>query len=305
MANGPVKILTRFMVARWRVIGAVSVLAAAAPPLHAQTYGNFTQIVSSQGVSTDLEGINAAGEAVGNYSDSSGNLYCFTLKKGKYTFLNAPGASQTNCWGINKAGDVVGNTVTGTAQYAFIYAKRKFTILPIPNSSGGAIAYGISDKGVVIGTYADSNNNQHGFIYSAGATQSFDAPGAAVTVGISINTSGLMTVGAYDADFNYTTYLVRNGAYTLLNFPQGQATFAHSINNAGLIALGWVDRTGQEHGGLLNTADGIYYTVDYPGSSYAEIKGINEYEEIVGDFALPSYDDAQGFTATGSVPKKP
>jgi probable HAF family extracellular repeat protein len=304
MAHFLTAILPSGMVARWRLIGAASVLAMATSTLHAQSY-SFAPVIASQGISTDLEGINAAGEVVGNYADSSGNLYCFTLKKGKYNFLRAPGASQTNCWAINKAGDVVGNTVTGTAQYAFVHAKGKFTILQVPNSSGGAIAFGISDTGVVVGTYADSNNNQHGFIYSAGTYQSFDAPGAAATVGISINTKGLMTVGAYDADSNYTTYLFSNGAYTLLNFPQGQATFAHSINNAGLIALGWVDRGGQEHGGLLNTVDGIYYIVDYPGASYTEIRGVNEHEAIVGDFALPSYDFSQGFTATGSVPKKP
>jgi uncharacterized membrane protein len=283
---------------------AAAVLALAASPVRAQTY-TFTSVMYSQGVSTGLQAINAKGVSVGNYSDSDGNLHCFILDKTKYTFLNAPGAQQTNCWGINKSGEVVGDTITGNAEVAFIYAKHKFTTLPLPDSSNGAVAYGINDAGTIVGTYVDSANNQHGFTYSATSTTSFDVPGAFATAGIAINAKGELTVQAYDSDGNAYSYLLSNGAYLSLNFPQSQATYVHSINDAGLIAMGWVDTNGQEHGGVLNTADGIYYNVDYPGSGYTEIRGINSKEAIVGSYAMPNQQMSQGFTATGSVPKKP
>jgi probable HAF family extracellular repeat protein len=290
----------------YRLSGAIAVLVLAASPLRAQTY-SFTPVMYRHGVSTGLQAINAAGAAVGNYSDSAGNLHCIVLHNGKYRVGKVPGASQTNCWGINKAGEIVGDAIIGNAQIAFLYTKGTYTTLPLPDSSNGAIAYGISDTGIVVGTYADSNNNQHGFTYdtSTRATTSFDVPGAFATAGIAINTNRDITVQAYDSNGNTYSYLLSNGAYTSLNFPQGTATYVHGINNAGLVVMGWLDSNGQEHGGVLNTADGIYYIADYPGSGYTEIHGINVHDEIVGSYAMPNQAVSQGFLATGKVPKQP
>jgi hypothetical protein len=133
----------------------------------------------------------------------------------------------------------------------------------------------------------------------------FDVPGAAATLGIGINNTGQYTVQAYDEAGNISAWLNTGGAWVGLNSPSAAATDAHGINTHGQVALGWVDTVGNKHGGVYNGVTGIYYTLDYPGATYTEIRGIRDKETIAGSYALFGASVFAGFSAVGRLPKKP
>lgn len=51
---------------------------------------------------------NAAGDILGNYTDSSGVLHGYLLRNGVFTSIDFPGAVHTNAQGINPGGTIVG-----------------------------------------------------------------------------------------------------------------------------------------------------------------------------------------------------
>ena len=75
---------------------------------------------------TLAEGINAAGEIVGYYADSNGDLRGFLYNGGVYTTLDDPGAFDTYALGINKNGHVVGVRLDK-------FGDRGFLEIPVPN----------------------------------------------------------------------------------------------------------------------------------------------------------------------------
>jgi hypothetical protein len=65
-------------------------------------------------------------------------------------------------------------------------------------NSPTTIAAGVNDVGVVVGTYIDTSNVEHGFIYSAGAFNSVDVPGASGVVPTHVTNKGQLVGYAVD-----------------------------------------------------------------------------------------------------------
>jgi probable HAF family extracellular repeat protein len=59
----------------------------------------------------------------------------------------------------------------------FLLSNGTFTSLDFPQSIE-TVPAGINDAGQIAGYYLDANNQQHGFIYSAGAWKTVDVAGA-------------------------------------------------------------------------------------------------------------------------------
>jgi len=67
-------------------------------------------------------GINAAGQIVGRYTDASGIIHGFLLSGGTYTTLDDPDATTgTFPAGINNFGQIVGYYSNGFGTHAFLY----------------------------------------------------------------------------------------------------------------------------------------------------------------------------------------
>lgn len=126
-----------------------------------------TGFVRAQG--TFAKSINAGGEVIGYYVDSSGGYHGFARSAdGTITTLDAPGAGK------------------GTS--------------PSTGDPLGTKLVGVNDNGVIIGTYIDANEAVHGFMVSAsGAITTLNAPGGQDGIGTiptSINDNG-MIVGSF------------------------------------------------------------------------------------------------------------
>src|SRR3954470_19168187 len=102
--------------------------------------------------------------------------------------------------GPNNAGQIVGSILDGSF-HGFIYDHGSFTILDVPFP--GALhteAYGINNRGEVVGTYSTATT-YYGFIWRSGVFTRFDVPSAVCCTALSgVNDSGEI-IGWY-ADVN-------------------------------------------------------------------------------------------------------
>src|SRR6266404_4769408 len=72
-----------------------------------------------------------------------------------------------------------------------------YTTIDDPFGTVGTQAYGINSAGQIVGYYADSLQNEHGFLYSGGTYTTLDDPSASGrTVATGINGKGQI-VGYY------------------------------------------------------------------------------------------------------------
>ena len=222
--------------------------------------GVFTTIDFPNASVTLLNGINASGQLMGTYVDSTGKLFAFVGNKGDFTKLDPFGLEIRSQGGfINAQGQAVGAYRDASQKrHGFIWRKGKFA--PPVNVPGddellGTVALGINDIGDVVGNYVDDKTeNRHGFLLSSKGvfTNPIDVPGAVVTVAQGINNAGTI-VGVYiDAQGNSHGFVLSKGVFTNpIDVPGASGTQINSINAKGEIVGSYDDSAGQH--GFLGT----------------------------------------------------
>jgi hypothetical protein len=74
-----------------------------------------------------------------------------------------PGAAQTEASGINDVGQVVGSADPSPMLDGFLLSRGTYTVVHFPGSTGG-IARAINFWGQIVGFYADSAGDIHGYV---------------------------------------------------------------------------------------------------------------------------------------------
>jgi probable HAF family extracellular repeat protein len=201
---------------------------------------------------------------------------------------------------------------------------RSYTFLTIdePNEVNGTYAFGVNERGQIVGFYFDANFVNHGYSLSGGQYTTLDNPnGVNGTGAYGINAAGQIVGSYFDANFAQHAYLLSGGQYTTIDDPNATGSSysaAYGINASGQIVGAYADpnpNTFVVHGTLLN--HGQYTTIDVPGANqvfqgtYAF--GINASGQIVGGYfdanlSLHGYvlldgqyirlDDPNGITGT-------
>jgi hypothetical protein len=111
-----------------------------------------------------LNGINNAGEIVGDYTASNGSKEGFTDTDGKFKTVEVPGSKFTDLLGINNAGEIVGGYIDSSGTlHGFIDVNGSFTTVNYPGDTNGSALTIINDDGQ-IGGYAFEEG---GYIFSA------------------------------------------------------------------------------------------------------------------------------------------
>ena len=133
---------------------------------------------------------------------------------------------------------------------AFLWRNGVFTTIdPSPGATVGPVAFGINDKGQIVGTYVDTDNNRHGFLLSGGSYTTLDVPGAVFTVAQGINNAGQI-VGLYlGTDDTFHGFILSGDVYTTVDVPGSTSTSIYSINANGEI-VGEFDDADGTHGFL-------------------------------------------------------
>jgi|RhiMetdeSRZDD1v2_1073273.scaffolds.fasta_scaffold40637_4 hypothetical protein len=103
-------------------------------------------------------GINNGGVIVGIFFDAQG-LHGYLKDGDTWTMLNAPGAVTTEPVAINDAGQIVGLADGST----FVFDGTTFTTVVHPDG-GLTQAHSISQTGVLVGRYLDTQGVDHGFL---------------------------------------------------------------------------------------------------------------------------------------------
>ncbi|NKE73788.1 hypothetical protein [Candidatus Manganitrophus noduliformans] len=168
--------------------------------------GNFTAIDFPNALWTEAWGINDAGEIVGGYQDlETGVIHGFLKSKGKFLTIDYPGARSTKAvsinsdgqivgfydqansfllsegvfskvavpgadltiaQGINDSGEIVGLWRKGRVTNIFRFTQNKFQRPRVPSYVKESSAYGIDNRGQIIGVYIDREGLGRGFLLS-------------------------------------------------------------------------------------------------------------------------------------------
>jgi hypothetical protein len=143
----------------------------------------FTTIDFPGAVSTQLWGINPAGDIVGFYTLSDTSSHGFLLSGQNFTPIDFPGSAVTMLWGINAGGDIVGeyaSTLTGPHTGFLRTRDGNFIPLDLPGATYTGPA-GITSRGDITGAYTLPDKSTHSFLLSGGSFTTIDFPGATAT----------------------------------------------------------------------------------------------------------------------------
>jgi uncharacterized membrane protein len=155
------------------------------------------------------------------------------------TEVSIAGATETTLWDINNNGTIVGGAF-GTSSFGFILTSEgDVTTLTGPAGAASTVAVGISDTGVVVGSFALATDGpQQGFIYSGGNYTTFTVAGATETFLRGISPDARYLSGYYGTEtvggiaFVYDTLL---GSFNIISPPDSLISIAQGINSAGVV----------------------------------------------------------------------
>lgn len=212
-------------------------------------------------VSTMPTGINQRGMIVGTYQLERGAdllMRPFTYRDGTYTLYKVGEPAAYSFDDINDLRHIVSNI--GHRDFTtetWFGDRRHHTTLEVP----GAVdtrAYALNDLDLVAGAY-DHDPDEH----------------------------GILTTSAF-------TWSRRDGYRTFDAPAAAGLTVAWGVNVEGAIVGVYMDAESVYHG-FLRTRDGSMKTIDYPGSPYTQLMGINDRGDVVGFYQDPSDYILKGF----------
>lgn len=262
--------------------------------------------------------INDRGEVTGTYFDQNLSVHGFVERNGAFTTIDVPTAVfppgqsiETEVRAINDKGEAAGRyfALGGTGpSHGFIDDHGVFTFVDVPASiaviPGGygfppyTQIHGINDTGGVVGTYGDSNHNNHGYLDDNGTftTIDFPDPNATATNPEGINDRGDI-VGSYVTlrpETQVHGFIDQGGVLTTIDVPGAASTDIHGINDNGALVGTYTDDNMKSHGFIYD--NGSFATIDFPGASGTEAWGINDGGEIAGNY-IDSSGNSHGFVA--------
>lgn len=282
-------------------------------PINAKgfTFINFDAGLGTSiaGTGSNANGISDKGQLVVTLINADGTFTNFTGTPALTTQLNL--GTKAMAFGMN-----ANNAVVGTQNGAAFFMPPKGSAQPLSVPAGATSAFGINDKGQIVGQYTNAQGQAPGFALVNMKTSAItiNAPSGPNTVNAQgINNFGLIVgfyVGNDGQDHGFVANLssAKNGVLTGTPVPdpvipivaaEPGATFVFSqllgVNDAGIVVGYYGDSTTSQHGFLYNTNTGKYTFVDDPAEKFSggvevtQITGINDSGELTG-----FYSDASG-----------
>ena len=218
---------------------------------------------------TTVNGINNLGQAIGFSTAANGAFNNFIRNvDGSLTSVSFVGSAEAMANGLNANGQVVGSL----GSTAFFLTNGGNTVITIPSVTGtttAEAAFGINDRGTIVGQYTDSaTGSSPGFVLAKGFFTSLNpVSNDAQVFAQGINNNGLVvgfynTDGAHDHGFLFNT---NTNSYTLLSDPNvSNLLFTQFLGiNDHNEAVGYYQTNdGSQHGFLYNIGTGMYSFAD-------------------------------------------
>jgi len=280
-------------------------LAMLLTPSLAFAQGTYTQIDYPGASQTYPQGIDAAGDLVGYYYDAANAVHGFLLSGGLFTTIDYAGGTGTFLYGINDEGLIVGSD--GINGLLYDVQSQTFTLINYPTASS-TMAAAINNSGTIAGAFSSGSgcSEQNGFELIGTIYRKFDVPESNETYLVGINNIGVI-VGGFVRIQNQDCLV-----HTFISHP---GTEAHVFDPKGLLDAGVlaINDLGGIAGFYVNSTSG-YYTgfefenkqfnsIEFPDSIYTVARGINDSEQVVGNFYYPSSPSiSHGFLWTPDAP---
>lgn len=210
-----------------------------------------------------------------------------------YTDIDYPGALISAPEAVNDHGQVVGWYQDSTGIYGFYWDGTNYTSINFPGNSGGTLAEGINNAGVISGEYLTNNATAtHGFTLANGVFTSYDYPGKdGLTNGMGINNNGDLT-GFYNFGPNHG-FLDINGSFSSYDYPGATDTFPHALNDSNEF-VGYYRINSNNPEGFLY-ANGTFTHIEYPNDLTTQAAGINNTGVVVGYSTILDYPYTVGW----------
>ena len=145
---------------------------------------------------------------------------------------------------------------------------------------------GINNPRTVVGDYATSDGNNHGFFLSGGTFTEYDVPGALSTDVLGINDPGDFTGTFSDDNVILQAFVNVGGTLTSFSVPGAISTLAYEINNSKQLVVGYyIDSSGILHGYYRDANGALHFPIDPSGSVATILFGDNNRNWVVGRYA--------------------
>jgi uncharacterized membrane protein len=270
--------------------------------------GVFTTIDHPDAVDeTAVVGINSRGQILGGYVDAEGTVHSFLLDDGVFTPIEHTDVGPaTLALGLNDRGQIVGFYIDADGRgHGFLFDKGRgarrdkgvFSTIDHPDAGSepgtGTAAFGINNRGRIVGLYIDAGGKSHGFVRvkgrgarrDEGVFTTIDFPGALDTLALAINNRDQILGASIDSEHTKHGFLLQEGEFTAIDHPdatsevRGGGTALYGLNDRGQIVGQYSDA--RCHGFLL---DGdTFTTIDDPDALFATgAADINDRGQIVG-----------------------
>jgi hypothetical protein len=262
--------------------------------------------VADAGNTSFLQSINAAGQALGTYRDSSGiqHGFIYDSSSGKPTDITAapPDVTtglldrDTNVASITDAGQVLGTYFDdNNVLVPFVYDSRTDSYIRINDPSfSGATIQGVNGSDQILGYYFDVNG-KHAFLYDSASktyTPINDPLPADVSgsLGQALNDAG-QVLGSYRDGGNTAhafVYDPSSQSYIEITDPAaapGDSTYAQSINDSGQVLAYDVDVNSVVHSFIYDIRTGAVAVTDIAdpaGVNGTIAQSMNDARQVVG-----------------------
>jgi hypothetical protein len=246
-----------------------------------------------------VNAVDAAGEAVGTYSDNDDNTHGFVANSSSGVTFDPPASSNTISIGITASGEIFGNYVDHFNQNVGFVDNNGIITTIDPILSMNTTVFGVTATGEVFGGYTDVFSESHGFIDNNGSFSTIDIPGATNTTIMGVNAAGEI-VGVFgDSTDTFHGFIIKNGVPTTFNAPGAVNTFVVGVSASGAVVGTYDDSANNEHGYINN--NGVIASIDVPGATLTAVSGINDVGEIVGYYIDSTVGHVHGFVDNNGV----
>lgn len=149
-------------------------------------------------------------------------------------------------------------------------------------------AFGINNRGVIVGNFAAADGDAHGFVFEEGEFIDVAVPGSSFDRGTlnDVNDKGVAVGVFIDAQTEVGHGFVRSPQGEISVLPDAEPDAVSSeprgINSQGTIVGFYLDADFNGHGYILH--DGVSTPFDHPGAVGTSLNGINDRGQILGNW---------------------
>lgn len=258
-------------------------------PVPAYTFITLDITLEPGATATRLTGLNTAGTFCGSFLDARGDLRGIV---GSPTGLRV--LPEARPQGVNNAGTVVGFLDDG--QSFLLTPQGDVRPFTVPGATRTELA-GISDAGVLVGTYRAADGSLNGFLWDHGHLTTLGLPTPFdVLVPQAVLRPGLV-LGFFDLGGVRAGFLLADGALTVLASPGATATLAYGRTRQGLVVGQYLPDAPDAVLQSFVWDAGTFTALAHPAATSTQARGVNDDGEVVGSW-VDADGKVHGFIAT-------